>query len=211
MRDEVDDGAELEHAQQQLDDADHQRQQQRQPDELVGEGHDVFVFLRASSDRSRLRGLPVQLLEGDALVEADVQRAMRAARFDDVVNALGRSESGVDFFATTGRNIVQAAPSRLTLVFESFAFKHGVPMDADFVFDVRMLPNPHYEPELKPMTGRDAPVAAFLAASADVQAMAVAMRDSVTVSMAAETSGMFSSMPRVRRVRRSTSRGSTSE
>ncbi len=45
----------------------------------------------------------------------------------------------------------QHAP--LTLVFESFAFKRGVPMDADFVFDVRMLPNPHYEPELKPLTG----------------------------------------------------------
>ena len=77
--------------------------------ELVGEGHDVFVFLRASSDRSRLRGLPVQLLEGDALVEADVRRALATTRFDDVVNALGRSESGVEFFATTGRNIVKAA------------------------------------------------------------------------------------------------------
>ena len=54
----------------------------------------------------------------------------------------------------------QHAP--LTLVFESFAFKRGVPMDADFVFDVRMLPNPHYEPELRPLSGRDAPVAAFL-------------------------------------------------
>jgi uncharacterized protein YbjT (DUF2867 family) len=77
--------------------------------ELVGAGHDVFVFLRASSDRSRLRGLPVQLLEGDALVAADVQRALRVTQFDDVVNALGRSESGVELFATTGRNIVQAA------------------------------------------------------------------------------------------------------
>jgi uncharacterized protein YbjT (DUF2867 family) len=77
--------------------------------ELVGEGHDVFVFLRASSDRSRLRGLPVQLLEGDALVEADVRRALAATNFDVVVNALGRSESDVEFFATTGRHIVQAA------------------------------------------------------------------------------------------------------
>ena len=62
------------------------------------------------------------------------------------------------------RNIVQAAPSRLTLVFESFAFKHGVPMDADFVFDVRMLPNPFYLKELKPLTGRDQPVIDYLAA-----------------------------------------------
>jgi UPF0042 nucleotide-binding protein len=61
------------------------------------------------------------------------------------------------------RNIVQAAPSRLTLVFESFAFKQGVPMDADFVFDVRMLPNPFYIKELKPQTGRDQPVIDYLA------------------------------------------------
>ncbi|MCH8180673.1 MAG: RNase adapter RapZ [Proteobacteria bacterium] len=61
------------------------------------------------------------------------------------------------------RNIVQAAPSRLTLVFESFAFKQGVPMDADFVFDVRMLPNPFYIKELKPLTGRDQPVIDYLA------------------------------------------------
>ena len=61
------------------------------------------------------------------------------------------------------RNIVQAAPSRLTLVFESFAFKQGVPMDADFVFDVRMLPNPFYIKELKPLTGRDTPVSDYLA------------------------------------------------
>jgi UPF0042 nucleotide-binding protein len=46
---------------------------------------------------------------------------------------------------------------RLTLVFESFAFKHGVPLDADFVFDVRVLPNPYYIRELRPLTGRDAP------------------------------------------------------
>lgn len=52
---------------------------------------------------------------------------------------------------------------QITLVFESFAFKRGLPMDADFVFDVRMLPNPHYEPTLRLLTGRDAPVANYLA------------------------------------------------
>ena len=59
----------------------------------------------------------------------------------------------------------------LTLVFESFAFKRGLPMDADFVFDVRMLPNPHYDPALRHLTGRDAAVAAFLAQQAEVQRM----------------------------------------
>jgi len=60
----------------------------------------------------------------------------------------------------------------LTLVFESFAFKRGIPMDADYVFDVRMLPNPHYERALRPLTGKDAPVAEFLAAQPEVERMA---------------------------------------
>ena len=63
------------------------------------------------------------------------------------------------------------ASSQLTLVFESFAFKHGVPSDADFVFDVRVLPNPYYDRELRPLTGRDAPVAAYLAAQPEVGLM----------------------------------------
>jgi len=58
------------------------------------------------------------------------------------------------------RALVQAGGNRLTLVFESFAYKHGVPLDADFVFDVRVVPNPYYIRELRPLTGRDADVVA---------------------------------------------------
>ncbi len=58
--------------------------------------------------------------------------------------------------------MIAAPGGQLTLVFESFAFKRGVPTDADYMFDVRMLPNPHYEPELKHLTGRDQPVIDFL-------------------------------------------------
>ncbi len=61
--------------------------------------------------------------------------------------------------------------SSMTLVFESFAFKRGIPMDADYVFDVRMLPNPHYEPELRALTGRDAPVAKYLQNQTEVADM----------------------------------------
>ncbi|MDN3922379.1 RNase adapter RapZ [Roseateles violae] len=69
------------------------------------------------------------------------------------------------------RDLVGVSGSSLTLVFESFAFKHGVPSDADFVFDVRVLPNPYYDRELRPLTGRDAPVAAYLAAQPEVGVM----------------------------------------
>jgi UPF0042 nucleotide-binding protein len=57
----------------------------------------------------------------------------------------------------------------LTLLFESFAFRDGIPLDADWVIDVRMLPNPHYDPVLRPLTGRDAAVVAFLDAQEQVQ------------------------------------------
>ena len=67
--------------------------------------------------------------------------------------------------------LIGSPPAQLTLVFESFAFKRGVPGDADYVFDVRMLPNPHYERDLKEQTGRDAPVAAFLAAQPQARHM----------------------------------------
>lgn len=59
----------------------------------------------------------------------------------------------------------------LTLLFESFGFKHGIPLDADLVFDVRCLPNPHYDPALRPLTGRDTEVINFLSAEPDVQRM----------------------------------------
>jgi len=69
------------------------------------------------------------------------------------------------------KTLVSAPPSTLTLVFESFAFKRGVPLDADFVFDVRMLPNPHYVPALRPLTGRDEPVIEWLRSHDDVARM----------------------------------------
>ena len=69
------------------------------------------------------------------------------------------------------RDMVRAGSNRLTLVFESFAFKFGVPLDADYVFDVRVLPNPHYIRELKALTGRDEPVADYLRAQPEVVEM----------------------------------------
>ena len=69
------------------------------------------------------------------------------------------------------KTIITAPADRLLLVFQSFAFKRGIPVDADFIFDVRMLPNPHYEPELRPLTGRDEPVAAFLRQQPEVARM----------------------------------------
>ncbi|MBN8452126.1 RNase adapter RapZ [Accumulibacter sp.] len=70
------------------------------------------------------------------------------------------------------KSTIASDPCRgLTLLFESFGFKNGLPLDADLVFDVRCLPNPHYDPNLRPLTGRDAAVVDFLEAEADVLRM----------------------------------------
>lgn len=67
--------------------------------------------------------------------------------------------------------IARRPVSSLSLQFMSFGFKHGVPAESDFVFDLRCLPNPHWEAALRDQTGRDVDVAAFLSASSQVQLM----------------------------------------
>jgi UPF0042 nucleotide-binding protein len=74
------------------------------------------------------------------------------------------------------RDLLGVGPETLTLLFESFTFRDGLPLDADWVLDARMLPNPHYEPELRPLTGRDAPVAEYLGRDERVQRWLTDMR-----------------------------------
>jgi len=69
------------------------------------------------------------------------------------------------------KSLISAPANQLTLVFESFAFKRGLPLDADYVFDVRMLPNPHYDPALRELTGRDAAVINYLNQQSEVAEM----------------------------------------
>jgi len=66
------------------------------------------------------------------------------------------------------RDLLGIGSGALTLLFESFAYRDGIPLDADWVLDARMLPNPHYEPQLRPLTGRDAAVADYLRADPSV-------------------------------------------
>jgi UPF0042 nucleotide-binding protein len=67
------------------------------------------------------------------------------------------------------RDLLGLGIGSLSLLFESFAYRDGIPLDADWVIDARMLPNPHYDAARRPRTGRDAPVAAFLDAQEPVQ------------------------------------------
>ena len=67
------------------------------------------------------------------------------------------------------RDLLALDAGSLTLLFESFAYRDGIPLDADWVLDCRMLPNPHYDPQLRPFTGRDSAVAEYLGSDAAVQ------------------------------------------
>ncbi len=69
------------------------------------------------------------------------------------------------------KDFVAVPQGGLTLLFESFGFRHGIPLDADLVFDVRCLPNPHYDPALRPLTGKDVAVIQFMEQNAEAQLM----------------------------------------
>jgi RNase adapter protein RapZ len=91
------------------------------------------------------------------------------------VRSLGYSFDTSDLSAAALRtwikDFISVDPSKLTLLFQSFGFKHGVPLDADLVFDVRCLPNPHYEPDLAARTGVDPKVIAYLERQPQAQRM----------------------------------------
>jgi UPF0042 nucleotide-binding protein len=106
-----------------------------------------------------------------ALIDAIELERELLAELREVSTVLDTSQLRPAQLRVWVRDLVSAGRNRLTLVFESFAFKHGVPLDADYVFDVRVLPNPHYVRELRPLTGRDAPVADYLRAQPEVNEM----------------------------------------
>ena len=112
-----------------------------------------------------------------ALIDAIEQERELLGELREFALVLDTSHLKASHLRSEVKAMLHRAPATLTLVFESFAFKRGIPMDADFVFDVRMLPNPHYEPDLRPLTGQDAPVARFLETEADVQAMEAHIRE----------------------------------
>lgn len=106
-----------------------------------------------------------------ALIDAIELERELLAELREVATVIDTSQLRPAQLRVWVRDMVRDVGNRLTLVFESFAFKFGVPLDADYVFDVRVLPNPHYVRELRPQTGRDAPVAEFLRAQPEVGEM----------------------------------------
>ena len=106
-----------------------------------------------------------------ALIDAIELERELLADLREVSTVIDTSQLRPALLRSWVRSLVGAREAALTLVFESFAFKHGVPLDADFVFDLRVLPNPYYVRELRPLTGRDAPVATYLEAQPEAREM----------------------------------------
>lgn len=108
--------------------------------------------------------------------ERSLQECIRAERdmlepISSRAHRLDTSDLSANNLRDWIRDFCRMRSAAFTLVFQSFGFKHGIPLDADLVFDVRCLPNPHYDPKLRPYTGRDAPVADFLRSSEMVLSM----------------------------------------
>ena len=150
-------------------------------EQIKQRGGDVqLLFLDAQTDtlvkrfsetrrRHPLSGTPAE--PGLPLTEAVQRERELLAGIADIGHRLDTSELSANTLRGWIKNFIRIDHARLTLLFQSFGFKNGIPLDADMVFDVRCLPNPHYDPALRPLTGRDAPVAQFLEQIPDVQKM----------------------------------------
>ncbi len=93
------------------------------------------------------------------------------AEISNIGHRIDTSELGANALRAWIKDFIGLDRACLTLLFQSFGFKNGIPLDADFVFDVRCLPNPHYDPVLRPLTGRDAAVMEFLEHLPEVKKM----------------------------------------
>jgi UPF0042 nucleotide-binding protein len=136
-----------------------------------------FVFLEARNTTliarfSETRRRHPLAEEGVTLLEAIEHERELLEPVGELAQRIDTSDLHPNTLRGWLRNIIEAAPGTgLTLLFESFGFKNGIPLDADLVFDVRCLPNPFYDLNLRPMTGRDQPVIDFLCRHEEVGAM----------------------------------------
>ena len=152
----------------------------RRADELAGlpaqlealrrGGHDVRVlFLEARTDTLIQRFSETRrrhpLADGKLTLTECIERERELlAEIADLAHRVDTSDLSPNTLRSWVKDFVELPHTGLTLLFESFGFKRSVPLNADLVFDVRCLPNPHYDPRLRPLTGRDPAVVQFLCA-----------------------------------------------
>ena len=134
----------------------------------------TFIFLHASQETllkrySESRRRHPLAAQGQTLEEAIRAESSLLEPISSLGHRIDTSNLKANALREWIRQFIESAPgSGLTLMFESFGFKHGIPLDADFVFDVRCLPNPHYDNDLRVLTGKNKPVIDFLEAEEEV-------------------------------------------
>jgi UPF0042 nucleotide-binding protein len=151
--------------------------------QLKDEGHDVKVLFLTAKTESLIarfsetrRSHPLSHRfhpdpsNGDqpTLTECILREREMLSAIEGIGHVIDTSGLSANKLRAWIKDLVETERTPLTLLFESFAFKFGVPLDADLVFDVRVLPNPYYDLSLRPYTGRDEPVIAYLDAQAHV-------------------------------------------
>ena len=127
--------------------------------ELVFLDSNAAVLLRRFSETRRLHPLAGKRSLPDAIAEERRRLRPLAAIADRVLDS---SEMNVHQLRRAIATAFGAAGGGMALLFESFAYRRGLPPDSDFVFDARCLPNPHWDPRLRPLSGKDAAVREFL-------------------------------------------------
>jgi UPF0042 nucleotide-binding protein len=145
------------------------RQQQIQTDVLFVVADDEVLLKRYSETRRR-HPLAEHGAELRAAIDAERQMLSEVINSADLI--IDTSRTSVYELADTIRERIDGrAPATLSVLIESFGFKHGIPADADFVFDLRCLPNPYWDLSLRHLTGLDENVIRFLDAQESVAAM----------------------------------------
>ncbi|MCF2857494.1 RNase adapter RapZ [Pseudoalteromonas sp. SMS1] len=129
---------------------------------------DDQTLIKRFSETRRLHPLSLNDLPLDLAIKQERNLLDVVIRRADVT--IDTTELSVHQLAESVREkILGQKDKQLIITFESFGFKHGIPKEADYVFDARFLPNPHWEPELKPLTGLDQPVKDYLSSHSIVQ------------------------------------------
>jgi len=124
------------------------------------------TLVRRFSETRRRHPLTVQ---GLTLAEAIERERTLMGEIAELGHRIDTSELQPKVLRNWIRDLLGLGAGRLVVLFESFAFRDGLPLDADWVIDARMLPNPYYDPQLRPLTGRDAAVIAYLDGQEPVQ------------------------------------------
>lgn len=130
------------------------------------------TLLKRYSETRRIHPLSLQKQQLTLAQAIDLEKEILVPLKEHADLTIDSTNKSIHALSETIRMRVEGRERKsLVMVFQSFGFKYGLPKDTDFVFDVRFLPNPHWQPELRPQTGLDAPVKAFLEHHPEVMEM----------------------------------------